>query len=97
MENAFVGCGNLNAVGGEAIDKPDLSGVTNLYTMFATSAFNQDIKNWDTSAVTNMGLMFYHAFAFANHDLSIWNVENVTSHSLFMEGAGTGNTEPIWP
>jgi surface protein len=34
------------------------------------SAFNQDIRDWDVSSVTNMSYMFYRASSF-NQDISI--------------------------
>ncbi len=57
----------------------DTSLVTNMFAMFAmfamfdsASASNQDISQWDTSNVTDMGSMFYGASAF-NQDISQWN------------------------
>ena len=43
-------------------------------------AFNQDISNWDVSAVTNMSNMFDGASAF-NQDLNLWDVTSVTNMS----------------
>ncbi len=64
MNNAFKGC---TFVVGEAIDVPNLTGVTNLSGMFqGAAAFNQDISGWDVSNVTNMRGMFENASAFNN-------------------------------
>jgi surface protein len=39
--------------------------VTNMTSAFSEkSSFNGDLKNWDTSSVTDMTSMFYNAFAF---------------------------------
>jgi hypothetical protein len=40
--------------------------------------------------------VFYNAEKFASYDLSGWSVGNVTNHTDFMTGAGSGNTEPNW-
>jgi len=64
--------------------------------MFMLSSFNRNIEGWNTSSVINISSMFKGTSSFTNQDLSNWNVSNVTIHTDFMTGAGTGNTEPIW-
>ena len=75
MAYAFVGTSNLVI---NATDVPDLSLVTDMSYMFATSAFNQDVSRWDTSSVTNMGDMFRGTSAF-NQDISRWDISSVTN------------------
>jgi hypothetical protein len=41
--------------------------------------------------------MFNNASNFSNQDLGMWDISNVTDHSDFMYGAGSGNIEPNWP
>ena len=41
------------------------------------STFNQNIGNWDTSSVTNVQDMFYHAKAF-NGDIGNWDTSSMT-------------------
>ena len=38
----------------------------------------EDIKNWNTSSVTNMYYMFRNCDGLTNIDLSTWNVSKVT-------------------
>ena len=44
--------------------------------MFAISAFDGDISNWDVSNVTAMNSMFEYCKAF-NSDIGNWDVSNV--------------------
>jgi surface protein len=61
----------------------DVSNVTNMALMFASTSFNQDISTWDVSNVMNMSWMFeYSDF---NQDISAWDVRNVTDMSWMFE------------
>jgi len=73
----------------------DTSSVIDMEMMFQnTSAFNQDISDWDTGNVKYMYAMFQNASAFNNHDLSGWDVANVTDHDYFCDGWGENNIPP---
>ena len=50
------------------------------------TAFNQDISNWKTAAVTDMHGMFYRATSF-NQDISRWNTGKVTDMYAMFNGA----------
>ncbi len=50
------------------------------------SAFNQDISQWVTSAVTNMEKMFENAVAF-DHEIRGWDVSKVTNFTDMFKGA----------
>ena len=65
------------------------------------STFNGDITNWNTEKVTNMGYMFYRAFAF-NQDIGSWNTAQVTTMNrmfnsaiAFNQDIGSWNTEEV--
>ncbi len=76
MNNAFTGCSKLTSAG---TDLPDLSGVTDMSSMFSFAAdFTGNLGNWNVSSVTNMQSMFTAAIAF-NQDLSNWNVSSVNN------------------
>ncbi|MDN3673462.1 BspA family leucine-rich repeat surface protein [Flavobacterium branchiarum] len=80
MQSAFYGASNLNVT---ATDRPNLSQVTDMSSMFAASSFNSPVNNWDVSNVTNIASLFNAAFAF-NQSLNNWNVSKVTDmHALF--------------
>ena len=78
MAYAFAGCENMVV---NAIDQPNLSGVTDMSGMFYEAyLFNSDISGWDVSTITNMYRTFREAEAF-NQPLDAWDVSNVTNMS----------------
>ncbi|WP_422106262.1 BspA family leucine-rich repeat surface protein [Winogradskyella sp.] len=90
MDRAFEGCTNLNI---SATDAPDLSGVTNLSSMFFEAySMNADIGHWDVSTVTDMSGMFYEASVF-NQDIGNWDVSAVTNMRYMFDGASDFNQD----
>ena len=87
-DSTFCGCSALNV---SALDTPDLSGMTDMSSMFCgASVFNGDVSKWNTSNVTDMSYMFHGAAEF-NGDVRCWNTSNVTNmHSMF-DGASAFN------
>ena len=63
------------------------------------TAFNQDIRSWDTAQVTDMEYMFNGAKAFSG-DLSGWNVLAVVKPNScqdFCVDAGSSLKRPLLP
>ncbi|UII27406.1 BspA family leucine-rich repeat surface protein [Fulvivirga maritima] len=88
MQRAFYGCSNLRV---NAVDAPDLSGVTDMSYMFArASVLNDNLNHWDVSTITNMDLLFYEASTF-NQPLNGWDVSSVTSMRALLNGASVFN------
>ncbi|TRX58210.1 BspA family leucine-rich repeat surface protein [Fulvivirga sp. M361] len=81
MVAAFRGCTNLTV---PAPDVPDLSGVTDMSSMFrGASAFNSDISGWNVISITTMVDLFRETSLF-NQPLNAWTVDNVTDmESMF--------------
>jgi len=93
MGSAFEGASNLV---GNAIDKPNLSNVTDMSWMFdGATSFNQDIGNWNVSNVTDMQRMFSEATSF-NQDIGNWDVSNVTFMLGMFENASSLEKIPSW-
>lgn len=72
-------------------DLPDLSGVTNMTSMFS-GASNLDydlLSDWDVSNVTDMAYMFSDCDGVFNANLSDWNVSNVTDMEGMFLGASS--------
>jgi len=89
MEFAFYGCTNLSYT---AIDAPDLTNVTSLFSMFnECQSFNGAIDSWNVVNVTDMSYMFTDAITF-NQPLNSWIVQNVTSMEGMFQGATAFDT-----
>jgi len=66
-----------------------LCGGFGLLAVFSsTYSFNQDVSNWDTSNVAQMGSMFLEAKAF-NQDVSTWDVSKVTQMGRMFTSASS--------
>ena len=50
--------------------------------------FNADISGWNTSSVTDMGLMFYGGASSFNADISGWDTSSVTDMGICFRGIG---------
>ena len=77
MANAFKGASNLIST---ATDKPNLSGVLKMNSMFeGATKFNGDAKinEWNVSTVINFNNMFAGASVF-NQDISGWDMKSDT-------------------
>ncbi len=84
MKDAFSGCANMV---GNFTDRPDLSGVSDMRSMFHDcELFNTNINDWDVSTVTTMDQLFNDALLF-NQPLNNWDVTNVTSMSRMFDAA----------
>jgi surface protein len=68
---------NFDNGGSPSINNWNVSGVTNMQTMFHSSEFNQPIGNWDTRSVTNMSAMFFNTPNF-NQNISGWTLSAIT-------------------
>jgi len=87
MNMAFSACQSLE---GNASDAPDLSQVSDMSYMFQdASTFNQDLSNWNVSAVTIMGSMFVGVtLSVANYDalLAGWSAQSLQHNVVFHGG-----------
>ncbi len=88
MNGAFRGASNMDY---RASDKPNLSGVTDMSSMFSSArSFNGNISGWDVSSVTTMSYMFRGATSF-DQDLPSWDVSAVTDMRYMFNDARSFN------
>lgn len=96
MQNAFRGCTNLQIA---ASDVPNLSGVTDMSSMFESCRNLNSPSNmgtWNTTTVTNMTFMFYDATVF-NQDIGAWNTSAVTNmNTMFSEALAFNQDIGSW-
>jgi surface protein len=100
MENAFVGCSNLNIT---ATDIPNLTSVNKMDQMFqrcSNLSTVPNINSWNTSNVEYMGSVFDGCSKF-NLNIGNWNTSKVTNmrymfrNSSFNQNIGNWNTEKV--
>ena len=58
-------------------------------------AFNQDLSDWDTSASTNMNMMFFQCIKF-NGDISSWDVSSVGDMYRMFQSASFNRDISSW-
>lgn len=93
MQAAFANCLNLDVT---ADDDPDLSQVRDMSYMFSQDSQlrgTPQFDHWDTSHVTNMAGLFYHAKHF-NQPLGDWDTSRVSNMVAMFAGAKAFN-QPI--
>jgi surface protein len=103
MNSAFAGCSNIV---NNADDIPDLSGVTDMSSMFRDAidigkGTATNWNSWDTAKVTDMSYLFMEAKSF-NKDISNWNTSEVTNMRrmfsnarIFNQNIGNWNTAKV--
>ncbi len=90
MNRAFFGCSQLIY---EATDVPDLTSVTDMFSMFfLATSFNGNLNNWDVGNVTITRSMFWGATSF-NGDISDWDVSSVTNMASMFLGDSSFNQD----
>jgi surface protein len=90
--SAFFGCRNMTM---SATDTPVLTGVTNMYYMFANASSlttNPVMNTWNTSSITRMTNMFSGASSF-NQDIGNWNTSSVRYMSAMFSSASSFNQD----
>ncbi|MFV0483295.1 MAG: BspA family leucine-rich repeat surface protein, partial [Bacteroidales bacterium] len=81
MQDMFFGVQNFP----KNINDWDVSNVTNMCRIFASSNFNQPLDKWDVSNVTDMFAAFHYNKSF-NQDLSAWKITSLTDAGvMFMK------------
>ena len=74
-----------------AIDAPDLSSVTDMTAMFASTDFSGNLSGWDVSSVTNMNGVFRNSGY--TGDLSGWDVSSVTNMNGMFRSTSSFNSD----
>ena len=91
----FKDCPNLNL--SSVSDVLDLTGITNLLSMFQASGITtiNNINLWNTSSVTNMTAMFHSALVF-NQALSFDTGSVVNMNSMFENATAFNQNIGLW-
>jgi surface protein len=87
---SFDGCSNLSVISSTTGPGVYNNNLNNCFR--GATAFNSNISNWDTSAVTTMSGVFNDATTYNNGGVALtWNVTNVTRTDLMFKGATAFN------
>ena len=90
MQDSFIQCSNLTI---NAIDNPNLSGVTNVKRMFSgCSSMNHDMGDWDMSTITDFTAMFGDCISF-NQDIGSWDTSSATDLGGMFSGCTVFNQD----
>ena len=74
----------------------DVSGITDMSSVFRQSIFDGDITDWDVSNVKDMSFMFeYSQFTGENSDLSKWDVSNVELMNYMFDHSKFSNRKSL--
>ncbi|MCL2595146.1 MAG: BspA family leucine-rich repeat surface protein, partial [Promicromonosporaceae bacterium] len=92
LTQLFAGLPNLTVING--LDYLDVSGATNMTSMFSQSSSltSLDLSSWNTSNVTNMTRMFYRATGLTSLNVSGWDTGRVTNMSFMFFGVNGPST-----
>lgn len=83
---------NINFKSYKGVENWDVSNVTEYYSTFSYTDFNEDISNWNVSKAESMVSMFSGAKKF-NQDISKWDVSNVEDMSSMFQEAKSFNQD----
>ena len=77
-----------------ALDAPDLSGITDLSNMFGEVISPGNLNSWNVSTIINMNRMF--TFGDFNGPLDLWDVSNVKTMYAMFKGTNFNQDISMW-
>ena len=97
LKTTVASCGDIDAADpqcgtGSPMSDWDVSGITDMSSLFENMDFNGNITGWDVSSVTDTNSMFMSAWAF-DQDIGGWDVSSVTNMYRMFNGAGAFNRD----
>lgn len=91
LTNTFQGCSSLTNI--NRVDEWDVSNVTGMSYMFASTLFNGDVTNWNVGNVTDFSSLFSSCSLF-NQPIGNWNVSKATNISSLFSNC-TAFNQPV--